>query len=145
MRDKNARMVTPTFGSRYMREAIPKTTMPHKSMDPRSAYHLIHDELQTQGNPTLNMASFVTTIMDEECDRLISENLGVNCIDTEVYRANLEIQNRCVAILNDLRNAPEPAKSWSTACAGSSEAVMLGVRPANGVAAKGVAAKRGRH
>ena len=52
MRDKNARMVTPTFGSRYMREAIPKTTMPQKSMDPRSAYHLIHDELQTQGNPT---------------------------------------------------------------------------------------------
>jgi hypothetical protein len=69
-------------------------------MDPRSAYLLINDELKTQGNPTLNMASFVTTIMDEECGRLISENLGVNYIDTEVYRANLEIQNRCVAILN---------------------------------------------
>jgi glutamate decarboxylase len=96
-------------------------------MDPRSAYHLIHDELQTQGNPTLNMASFVTTIMDEECDRLISENLGVNSIDTEVYRANLEIQNRCVAILNDLCNAPHPAKAWGTACAGSSEAVMLAI------------------
>jgi hypothetical protein len=58
------------------------------------------------------MASFVTTIMDEECDRLISENLGVNYIDTEVYRANLEIQNRCVAVLNALCNAPEAAKPW---------------------------------
>ncbi len=127
MRDKNVEMVMPTFGSRYMREAIPKTKLPPQSMDPRAAYHLIHDELQTQGNPTLNMASFVTTIMDEECDRLISENLGVNYIDTEVYRANLEIQNRCVAMLSDLCNAPDPAKAWGTACAGSSEAVMLAI------------------
>jgi glutamate decarboxylase len=67
-------------------------------MRPSSAYHLIHDELQTQGNPTLNMVSLVTTIMDEECDRLISENLGVNYIDTEVYRANLDIHNCCVTV-----------------------------------------------
>src|SRR5262249_47389059 len=119
MRDKSVLTVTPTFGSRYMCEAIPKTRLPQKSMDPRSAYHLIHDELQTQGNPTLNMASFVTTIMDEECDRLISENLGVNYIDTEVYRANLDIHNRCVAILNDLCGAPEPGRAWGAACAGS--------------------------
>lgn len=72
------------------------------------------------------MASFVTTVvMDEECDRLISENLGVNYIDTKVYRANMEIQNRCVAILNDLCNAPDPEKAWDTECVGSSEAVML--------------------
>jgi glutamate decarboxylase len=125
MRDKQTIDVTPTFGSRYMSVAIPKYKLPAKGMEPRAAYHLIHDELQTQGNPTLNMASFVTTIMDEECDRLISENLGVNYIDTEVYRANLEIQNRCVAILNDLCNAPAPEKTWGTSCAGSSEAVML--------------------
>jgi glutamate decarboxylase len=127
VRNKDLQTVVSTFGSRYMREAIPKSKLPQQSMDPRSAYHLIHDELQTQGNPTLNMASFVTTIMDEECDRLISENLGVNYIDTEVYRANLDIQNRCVAILNDLFNAPDAAKAWGTACAGSSEAVMLAI------------------
>lgn len=74
------------------------------------------------------MASFVTTIMDEECDRLISEDLGVNYIDAEVYRANLEIQDRCVAILNDLCKAPDPEKSWGTNCAGSSKAVMLAMR-----------------
>lgn len=94
-------------------------------MDPRTAYHLIHDELATQGNPTMNMSSFVTTVMDEECDRLISENLGVNYIDTEVYRANLEIQNRCVRMLNDLYNAPDPEKAWGMECIGSSEALIL--------------------
>ena len=117
--------VTPTFGSRYMTEPIPKRQLPEKGMDPRAAYHLIHDELQTQGNPTLNMASFVTTVMDEECNRLIGENLGVNYIDTEVYRANLEIQERCVAILNDLCGAADTTKAWGTECVGSSEAVML--------------------
>jgi glutamate decarboxylase len=118
-------VLAPTFGSRFMTAPIPKYKLPDSSMDPRSAYHLVHDELQTQGNPTLNMASFVTTIMDEECEKLIAENIGVNYIDTEVYRATLEIQNRCVNILNDLFNAPDPAKSWGTQCAGSSEAVML--------------------
>jgi glutamate decarboxylase len=119
--------LTPAFGSRYMSAAIPRNKLPEFSMDPRSAYHLIHDELQTQGNPTLNMASFATTIMDEECDRLISENVGVNFIDTEVYRANLDIQERCVRILSDLCNAPNPEKAWGTQCGGSSEAVMLAI------------------
>jgi len=119
--------ITPTFGSRHMVEPIAKNKLPDRGMAPKTAYQLIHDELQTQGNPTLNMASFVTTVMDEECDRLITENLGVNYIDTEVYRANLEIQNRCVAILNDLCGAPDPEKCWGIECIGSSEAVMLAI------------------
>lgn len=114
-----------TFSSPFMMEGLPSNKLPEGPMDPKVAYQLIHEELATQGNPTLNMASFVTTVMDEECDRLISENLGVNYIDTEVYRANSEIQGRCVAILNDLCNAPEPEKAWGTECVGSSEAVML--------------------
>ena len=118
-------VLAPTFGSRFRLAPVPKNKLPDSSMDPRAAYSLIHDELQTQGNPTLNMASFVTTIMDDECERLVKESIGVNFIDTQVYRANLEIQNRCVNILNDLFNAPDPRKAWGTQCAGSSEAVML--------------------
>jgi glutamate decarboxylase len=121
----NDTVVTPTFGSRYVTEPCAKNEFPEKGMDPRAAYHLIHDELATQGNPTLNLSSFVTTVMDEECDKLISENIGVNYIDTEVYRANLEIQNRCVAMLNDLYNAPDPDKAWGIETIGSSEALML--------------------
>lgn len=117
--------VTPTFGSRYMTSPIPRNTIPEQGMDPRSAYTLIRDELATQGNPTLNLSSFVTTVMDVECDQLIHENIGVNYIDTEVYRANLEIQNRCVAMLNDLYHAPDPDKCWGIETIGSSEALML--------------------
>ena len=117
--------LTQTMGARNMLEPVLRYSLPEGGMEPRAAYQLIHDVLQTQGNPALNMASFVTTIMDEECDRLIAENLGVNYIDTEVYRANLEIQNRCVKMLCNLFNAPDQDKAWGTECAGSSEALML--------------------
>ena len=110
---------TPLYGSRFMRDSLPKTKMNQDPMDPKAAYALINSELQTQGNPSMNMASFVTTTMDPECDRLIQENIGVNYIDTEVYRANLEIQNRCVNMILDLYNAPEPSKGWGIECIGS--------------------------
>ena len=113
------------YANSYFQRELPKTKLPEQSLDPKTAYRLIHDEIATQGNPMLNMASFVTTVMDEECDRLITENLGVNYIDTEVYRANSNIQARCIDILNDLCNAPDINKSWGTECVGSSEAVML--------------------
>jgi len=101
---------TPSYGSRLMEKPAPKDKLPEHCMDPELAYRMIHDELATQGNPALNMASFVTTVMDDECERLIHENLGVNYIDTEVYRANLDMQNRCISILGDLFNAPNPEK-----------------------------------
>lgn len=118
---------TPVYGSQSMRESLPKAKMNKEAMDPKAAYDLISLELQTQGNPSMNMASFVTTTMDDECDRLIHENIGVNYIDTEVYRANLDIQNRCVNILLDLYNAPDSSRGWGIECIGSSEAVMLGI------------------
>ena len=95
---------TPVYGSRFMRESLPKDKMSREAMDPKAAYDLITAELQTQGNPSMNMASFVTTTMDAECDQLIHDNIGVNYIDTEVYRANLDIQNRCVNMLLELYN-----------------------------------------
>ncbi len=118
---------TPLYGSRFMRDGLPKDKLPTEPMDPKAAYTLIHDELLTQGNPSLNLASFVTTVMDKECEQLIHENLGVNYIDTEVYRTNLDMQNRCVSMLLDLYNAPEPSKGWGIECIGSSEAVMLAI------------------
>ncbi|MDX1489908.1 MAG: glutamate decarboxylase [Pseudohongiellaceae bacterium] len=104
---------------------LSKYELPETGMSAHDAYQLVKSELQTQGNPALNMASFVTTIMDKECDDLIHENLGVNFIDTEVYRGNLEVHDRCVKILGNLFGAPDVDKVWGTQCVGSSEALML--------------------
>ena len=75
---------SPIYGSRFMREEIAKAKLPERGMPAKIACQLIHNELTTQANPTLNMASFVTTVMDDECDKLISENPGINSIDTEI-------------------------------------------------------------
>jgi glutamate decarboxylase len=121
MSDENS----PTFGSRFMTEPLAKERIPETGMPPNTVYHLIRDELLTGANPAMNMATFCTSVMDEECDRLIAESNGVNYIDTEVYRAHLEIQNRCVKMLINLFNAPEPDKAWGIECIGSSEALFL--------------------
>jgi len=130
--------LTPTYGRVLFNEDIPKNKLPENSHDPRAVYRFIRDELQLDGNPTLNMASFVTTVMDDEANRLISENLGKNYIDTEVYGRTAEIEKRCVKTLLDLYNAPNPMldaeelaqdnhspSSWGTLAVGSSEALML--------------------
>ncbi len=50
-----------TYSDRYFTHEIPKYEPPEKEMPANAAYHLIHDELNMDANPTLNLASFVTT------------------------------------------------------------------------------------
>ena len=76
-------------------------------MDPASAYQLIHDELTLDGNPTLNLATFVTTWMDDEADKLMAETANKNAIDWDEYPQTVELQDRCVNMLARLFGAPE--------------------------------------
>lgn len=57
-----------------------------------AAYQVISDELMLDGNPRLNLASFVTTWMEPECDKLIMESLSKNYIDMDEYPITTEIQ-----------------------------------------------------
>jgi glutamate decarboxylase len=89
------------------------------------AYRIIHDELNLDGNPALNLATFVTTWMEPEADRLVAENFNKNYIDQDEYPQSTEIHNRCVNILAHLFNAPLDADAVGTATVGSSEAIHL--------------------
>ena len=71
------------------------------------AAQLIRDERMLDRNPRMNLASFVTTWMEPECEALIKEALNVNFVDMEQYPSCTEIQNRCVAILADLYHAED--------------------------------------
>ena len=42
----------------------------------------------------LNLASFVTTWMEPEAEKLIQESINVNYVDAEQYPSSTEIQNR---------------------------------------------------
>jgi len=118
-------MLAPTYGSRYSTEPIPKYEMPERGIPAKVVYQLIHDELRLDGNAALNLASFVTTWMDEEAQRLMSETFDKNYIDQDEYPQTTEIQNRCVNMLARLFHAPEHEGAMGTGTVGSSEAIHL--------------------
>ncbi|TFK62232.1 glutamate decarboxylase [Pluteus cervinus] len=104
----------------------PKYTMPKVGIPSRAAYQLLHDETALDGNPLLNLASFVHTWMPPDAEKLILENLNKNQVDLDEYPAATIIHNRCISMLADLWKAPVPGKAIGTSTAGSSEAIMLG-------------------
>ncbi|MEE9214767.1 MAG: glutamate decarboxylase [Thermodesulfobacteriota bacterium] len=125
MRD-DAKYLAPAYGSREMDLPVPKYELPEREMLPRTAYNLIHDELMLDGNSRLNLATFVTTWMDPEAKKLMSETFDKNMIDKDEYPQTAEIELRCVNIMSRLWNAPEENEATGCSTIGSSEAAMLG-------------------
>ena len=93
-------------------------------MPPGEAMRLLGEELILDGIPMRNLATFVTTWMEPEAQRVIAENLHRNYIDHAEYPQTAEIEQRCIRMLADLFNAPGPTTGTRTQ--GSSEAIMLG-------------------
>ncbi|KAK4153184.1 pyridoxal phosphate-dependent transferase [Chaetomidium leptoderma] len=122
---------TTVYGSRFAAQDLPRHEMPEGEMPKEVAYRMIKDELSLDNNPMLNLASFVTTYMEEEAEKLMAESFSKNFIDYEEYPQSADIQNRCVSMIGRLFNAPvgtdETAGAVGTSCVGSSEAIMLGV------------------
>jgi glutamate decarboxylase len=117
--------VAPTYASRGLTRPIPRYVLPDESMEPRQAFQLIHDELALDANPALNLATFVTTYMDEEADRLMTESSNKNAIDWDEYPQTVALQDRCVNMISRLFGADEHHDGVGTATVGSSEAIHL--------------------
>ena len=82
---------------------------------------------QLDGNARFNLATFVTTWMDEEADRIYAATFDKNMIDKDEYPQTAEIEARCVRMLADLWNAPRRGgRASGTSTTGSSEGCMLG-------------------
>ena len=140
------------YSSRYATGVIPKFELPEKSCEPSTAYQLVHDELDLDGLPAMNCASFgmfnciifstlrteqsiltihhhykkksiVHTWMEPEADKLIMENISKNLSDVDEYPATIAVQGRCISIIGNMWHAD---KAIGTPTVGSSEAVMLG-------------------
>ncbi|KAH6808038.1 glutamate decarboxylase [Perilla frutescens var. frutescens] len=116
-----------TFASRYVRDSLPRFKMPESSIPKEAAYQIINDELMLDGNPRLNLASFVTTWMEPECDKLIMAAINKNYVDMDEYPVTTELQNRCVNMIAHMFNAPlgDGETAVGVGTVGSSEAIML--------------------
>jgi len=115
------------YGSRYHADvAIPKFRMPDKGGNTQSIYQIIKDELDLDGKPNLNLASFVNTFMDPYADKLMAENMSKNLADADEYPIVQAIHSRCISMLGNLWNVPKGETAVGTATTGSSEAIHLG-------------------
>src|SRR2546421_2442142 len=100
---------------------IPALRMPEESMDPEAAYRFIHDELLLDGSSRLNLATFVTTWMEPQAERLMTEAFDKNMIDKDEYPATAEIERRCVNIVADLFHAQPHETAVGVSTLGSSD------------------------
>lgn len=130
MTDKNFRKGdadTAVFGSDEMLVSSPVDRIPMNPTTPQIAYQMVKDETFPQTQARLNMATFVTTYMDEYATRLMNEAIDINYIDETEYPQIAKMCGKCINIMANLWNTPEQAEWKAGALAiGSSEACMLG-------------------
>ena len=126
--EKNQKYLSePIFGSPQMREPAPSEYIPKYKTPAEIAYQIVKDETFPQTQPRLNLATFVTTYMDEYGTQLMNEAVGINYIDETEYPRVAVMCGRCINMVANMWNSPEEAE-WKTGAVGigSSEACMLG-------------------
>ena len=112
------------FGNRFATQEVPSQTFPVNGMPAVDAMRLVAEDLAIEGDPARNLATFVTTWMEPQAQRIIAENLHRNFIDHAEYPRTAEIEQRCIRMIADLFHAP--GKTTGARTQGSSEAIMLG-------------------
>lgn len=117
---------SPTLVESFFTKPAESRKFPEHRVDADAVLATLRTEVMLDGDPNKNLATFVTTQMDPQAQTVIAENLHRNYIDHAEYPRTAEIAKRCVRMIHNLFNGPGDPDSPGTACAGSSEAVMLG-------------------
>jgi len=105
---------------------LPLRRLSERGLGSEFAREAIASELLLDGSARLNLATFVTTWMPEQAERLMAQTADKNMIDKDEYPQTAAIEARCVNIIADLWNAPACEQATGCSTTGSSEAVMLG-------------------
>ncbi|KAF2005205.1 glutamate decarboxylase [Amniculicola lignicola CBS 123094] len=122
----NALSHTP-YSSRYAAGLeLSKFRIPQDGAPADVVHQLLKDELDLDGRPSLNLASFVGTYMEKEAEQLMVENLSKNMSDADEYPAMMDMHARCISIIANLWGAQKGEKAIGSATTGSSEAIHLG-------------------
>ena len=118
-------LYAPMYSRQGETREVSRHKMPDLETSPDTAYQFVHDELMLDGNSRLNLATFVTTWMEPQADRLMAETFDKNMIDKDEYPRTAELEMRCVNMLSRLWNSPDSEEATGTSTTGSSEAAML--------------------
>lgn len=102
MKDSNFRngdAKTAIFGSEVMLTPSPVDKIPDGPTTPEIAYQMVKDETFAQTQPRLNLATFVTTYMDEYATKLMNEAININYIDETEYPRIAVMNAKCINIM----------------------------------------------
>ena len=83
---KTATSSTTPYSTRYASEQeISKFKIPKEGAPADAVHQMLKDELDLDGRPNLNLASFVGTYMEREAEALMVENLSKKYVDIEQH------------------------------------------------------------
>ncbi|KAK0110095.1 hypothetical protein ONS95_002751 [Cadophora gregata] len=120
--------ITP-YSTRYAsKQEISKFEIPKHGAPADAVHQMLKDELDLDGRPNLNLASFVGTYMETHAEQLMFENISKNMSDADEYPAMMAMHTRCISIIANLWGASSKSdeKAIGSATTGSSEAIHLG-------------------
>jgi glutamate decarboxylase len=105
---------------------VSKFRIPQNGAPAEVVHQMLKDELDLDGRPNLNLATFLSTYMEREAEALMVENLSKNMADADEYPAMMSMHARCVSILAHLWRVQKGETAIGSATTGSSEAIHLG-------------------
>lgn len=123
---KNYSQTDDIYASQELASVLPKNRFPDHQHNPKNVFSAVRDELMLDGNSRQNLATFCQTWVDDEIRELMDLSIDKNMIDKDEYPQTAEIEARCVKMLANLWNAPNPDTTMGCSTIGSSEAAMLG-------------------
>lgn len=126
-KDLENEMLAPVYGARWDTSSLADKEMPDDMMRSDQVFQIISDELNLQGNPDLNLATFVTTWMEPEAEKLMQIGAKYNLIDEDEYPQLKIIEDRVIQMQASLFNVPKDCEPSGVTTTGSSEAIMLGL------------------
>lgn len=130
MADINDALEQNFLGSTESAEHLPKEEMPEKAMNPDVAEQLIQHFRLNEAKANQNLATFCSTQMEPQADKLMASAMNTNAIDKSEYPKTAAMEDRCCAMIGHMFNIPENEKFRKdfigTSTVGSSEACMLG-------------------
>ncbi|MFS0715004.1 glutamate decarboxylase [Microbacterium sp. 2P01SA-2] len=126
MNDETISPAAPLFTRPTEAKGAPRHVIPQNESLPATAKQIVEDETILDGNARLNLATFVSTWMDDEAKDVYTSSFDKNMIDKDEYPQTAAIEDNCWRMLANLWNSPDAGHSIGTSTIGSSEACMLG-------------------
>lgn len=101
------------YSSRYNAQTeLSKFKIPQQGAPADAVHEMLKDELDLDGRPNLNLASFVGTFMEKEAEALMIENLSKNLSDADEYPAMMDMHARCISIIAHLWGRTEGGEGY---------------------------------